>query len=273
MTWISDDCQGAAQMSQLSKSTTRNPSNHPVRVVMGAATPSRYGFTLIELLVVISIIAILIGILLPSLSSAREIARQLNCGTRIRTLALSLELYAQDNRSFYPARIAPRWTTVMSEYYGVPDILICPSDEPAEQGNANDTPEDRRPRSYLINGFNDIVVERENDADAWRRPGIAIRQPEVPSPGTVIHFGEKITFEGEPGDRGDWYMDLFEGIGNDFQVVNHTRHGDPDRNRGGSYYAYGDGSARFIPFPEALEPVNQWATIRAYREGTVEDPG
>ena len=45
------------------------------------------GFSLIELLVVISIIALLIALLLPALSRAREAARRVECGTRVRQYA------------------------------------------------------------------------------------------------------------------------------------------------------------------------------------------
>ncbi|MEQ9453441.1 MAG: type II secretion system protein [Phycisphaeraceae bacterium] len=238
--------------------------------------PLHYGFTLIELLVVISIIAILIGMLLPALGSARDIARQLTCGTNLRTLALSLELYAQDNREFFPPRNPNandniRWPTRLSDYYTVPDILICPADlDPQPIRTQTDANEDWRPRSYIINGFNDIAVARENDPNAWQATDFAVRQPEIPSPGSVIHLGEKISYEPElTGNAGrHFFMDIFEGIGNDFEVVNHSRHGNPDRRQGGSYYAFGDGSARFLPFPEALEPINQWATIQGYRDGS-----
>ncbi len=55
------------------------------------------GFTLIELLVVISIIALLVGILLPSLSTARRTAQNLDCLTRVRQLGLADFMYANDN--------------------------------------------------------------------------------------------------------------------------------------------------------------------------------
>jgi len=55
------------------------------------------GFTLIELLVVISIIALLIGILLPALAGARTSARSIVCGTRMRQVAIGWQLYANAN--------------------------------------------------------------------------------------------------------------------------------------------------------------------------------
>jgi len=54
-------------------------------------------FTLIELLVVIAIIALLMGILLPSLSRARDQARKVVCSAHTRALGVSLRMYVDDN--------------------------------------------------------------------------------------------------------------------------------------------------------------------------------
>jgi len=58
---------------------------------------SRKAFTLIELLVVIAIIALLVSILLPSLTTAKELARQVSCMTQLRTIGLAENYYIQDN--------------------------------------------------------------------------------------------------------------------------------------------------------------------------------
>ena len=70
-------------------------SNH-YRVRLGKA------FTLIELLVVVSIIALLVSILLPSLSQAREMAKRTMCQSNARQLMICCAYYADDYGGYYP---------------------------------------------------------------------------------------------------------------------------------------------------------------------------
>ncbi len=67
-----------------------------------AVRPSRSAFTLIELLVVVAIIALLISILLPALSKARESGRNAVCSSNLHQLALATDYYKNQNDGRLP---------------------------------------------------------------------------------------------------------------------------------------------------------------------------
>ncbi|MEQ9461389.1 MAG: type II secretion system protein [Phycisphaeraceae bacterium] len=100
-------------------------------------------FTLIELLVVISIIAVLIGILLPALGSARDVARSARCLTNLRQAYIGIRLYADEHSGLSPALgqpygQRPNWALEVqarmgrqgqttAELYDAESILVCPA--------------------------------------------------------------------------------------------------------------------------------------------------
>ena len=90
------------------KSTTREPSSrsHP------------FGFTLVELLVVIGIIAILIGVLLPTLANVRGQANALKCQANLRQMGQAIHMYVTNSKQQYlPWGIAPRRLEGGQAYY------------------------------------------------------------------------------------------------------------------------------------------------------------
>jgi len=59
------------------------------------------GFTLVELLVVISIIALLLAMLLPSLNKARGVAQRVICANNLKTMALGDKIYSQESDDYH----------------------------------------------------------------------------------------------------------------------------------------------------------------------------
>lgn len=78
-------------------------------------THTKRAFTLIELLVVISIIALLIGILLPALGSARGIARSMVDQSQLRSIGQGQALYGSSSEDFYACATTSGWAGSVGE--------------------------------------------------------------------------------------------------------------------------------------------------------------
>lgn len=236
------------------------------------------GFTLIELLVVIAIIAILAGMLLPSLGRAKEAAKRIACVNQIRQLGISATMYAGDNRGEFPDRsVTNRWCDRLLPFYKSVKLLTCPSDlgpdnqnRPASADSNTNHLGDSAPRTYIINGWNDQFAAEMGDAFNMNAiVGRTVRDTTIQQPSETILFGEKLY------PIGHFYMDFLEGkLGNDVEVLNHSVHNTTTRaatggRGGGSDYAFTDGSARFLKHGKSLAPINLWAINERWRTNAI----
>ena len=106
--------------------------------------PRRRAFTLVELLVVIGIIALLIGILLPALTKAREQSRKVACSSNLRQLMTAIRLFAQDHQNCIPG------------------------------GYFDRTNADEWKRDWVLGGFSNSVAEFVNAPDITARDFLII---------------------------------------------------------------------------------------------------
>jgi prepilin-type processing-associated H-X9-DG protein/prepilin-type N-terminal cleavage/methylation domain-containing protein len=144
------------------------------------------GFTLIELLAVISIIAVLIGILLPALQKARQQARKLICSSNMRQIGIAVQAYTIDSDNHLPPSSChitnpdQYWLRVMSKYTDEQLLFQCPADK---SGNFVDwdrplkEQQDKRYSSFAVNALLDPVSFRYGGSENRYNRISSIRKP------------------------------------------------------------------------------------------------
>jgi prepilin-type N-terminal cleavage/methylation domain-containing protein len=128
------------------------------------------GFTLIEILVIIFIIAVMMSILLPSVSRIREQAKVVIVNAELRQIGIALESYFNENRKFPPTQEDCISGSLTDHLYQLPQALVdgeyLPSMPRSEAMST--TVEDRfnRGHTYKYRSVGEVIKDR-NIIDKW----------------------------------------------------------------------------------------------------------
>jgi prepilin-type processing-associated H-X9-DG protein/prepilin-type N-terminal cleavage/methylation domain-containing protein len=194
--------------------------------------PRHRAFSLVELLTVIGVIALLISLLLPSLSRARAQAELVQCQSNLRQAGVMLQAYRNQWNWPYPPELGAnrppneRWPVhVFDRAAWNPAVMICPSD-------TNPVAE----HSYILN---DHIGQR------WEKIGKNLGGK---SSSDVVLMGEKRS------ERNDYYMNVSD-FRTDFPTrVELYRHG----IRLGSNYLFMDGHVSTQGPDDARQGIDPW---------------
>jgi prepilin-type N-terminal cleavage/methylation domain-containing protein/prepilin-type processing-associated H-X9-DG protein len=241
---------------------------------MRSTAPSRHGFTLIELLVVISIIALLIGILLPALGAARNSARNAQCLSNIRQMGIALQNYAAENQDLFPPNFTngDLWYDDERIGYYLPDTgitglasidgyaFICPNDEGSERtygmnGRASADAGVLLPTGTGGEAFNASVIKATDMillGEAWTRFGSASQNFAGATIGTEAGTlpGQRFGSDGTTFSAGAWHGNAT--AANQAQAnTNYLLHG------GGDDISQADGRSNWAFVDGHAEPASQ----------------
>ncbi len=233
-----------------------NPPQLRIRTARAAppqSGPHRAGFTLIELLVVVSIIALLMAILLPTLAAIRVRAHQATSASNMRQIGLAMQMYQDDYAGWFPQTTHSNpehqraWIFVLQSYLDtdiqphpqdpsreiemIGEVRICPADPRATERL------ERGGTSYIMNDF--LSAMRDSFGRVIPEESFG-RREDIPQPSRTI-----TTFVGADDlpvshtadhtharDSGGGGWTNWNAVLADIQ---------PDRYSGSSNYLYADG--------------------------------
>jgi len=122
------------------------------------------GFTLIELLVIIAIIGLLMAILLPAISGAREQAKITAVDVELRQIGIALDMYFNDNHKFPPTHEDCGTGKLTDHFYQLPKTLITshylPSKAKGEAMTTNMEDRFNPGHTYKYRSVGEVIVNK-----------------------------------------------------------------------------------------------------------------
>jgi len=142
------------------------------------------GFTLIEILVVMAVIALLVAILVPTLTKSKKYAKAVVCQSNLRQLGVILEMYTDESDGFFFGGAVGSgwddWVEILEPYYGIKGkVKLCPfvKKNKTQGGQGIYTSwvdkEGEETGSYGLNGWVCKVNSSDSEKNLyWETPGV-----------------------------------------------------------------------------------------------------
>ncbi len=241
--------EAIASISMINNNSTKTRSRLKRRLRRyNCCAQTTAGFSLIELLVVISIIALLIAVLLPSLRKAKQQANKLVCSSNLRQCGIALEAYKQDSHRRLPPsschikKPEEFWLNVLSEYTGEQLLFRCPADKAknfVDWDKLLKDQKDKRYSSFALNALLDHIHYRySNDKNHYNKTS------NIPRPDRCIWISEAPNTENFL-QADHIHPEAWEGsVEYAKRFIAHNRH------MGTSNYLFADGHAENLVFED-----------------------
>lgn len=149
------------------------------------------GFTLIELLVVVAIISLLVSILLPSLQTAKDLAKSVVCQSNLKQILTGSSFYSEDYGGYIEPSFSPadRQDTYIYSWAGLLRTYLGAS-ESSTLSSVSELPVASCPESPLRFGYGQNIYLGMHDAAS--NTVRFYRMDEIEDPNSTVHFIDNI---------------------------------------------------------------------------------